>query len=86
MAENEAMHSDDPTKTLIWRLDWQIAPGCKTQSIGVCGHWSRGGWTCGECLDAELLRRGIDLAKGGSQYTYERVDGRLRRKLKGDSH
>jgi hypothetical protein len=72
------------TPDLISRLDYQAQPGTHTFCDGscqVCGGHSRGGriW-CAKCIDTELLRRFIDVTKVGSQFAYERVDGRIRRK------
>lgn len=77
------------TPDLIARLDFQTQPGAHTfatEGCQVCGGASRGGriW-CAECIDRELLRRFVDLAKGGSRFAYERVDGRLVRKVTGVS-
>jgi hypothetical protein len=78
--------SSEPKAVLISKLDYQCAPGCHTFACGLatkCGHWARGGGWCRECIDRELLRRGVDVVIGGSRYAYERVDGRIRRKLSG---
>lgn len=75
------------TPDLIALIDFQACPGEHTfcaESCQVCGGYSRGGrvW-CSKCIDAELLRRFVDLAKGGSRFVYERtIDGQLRRKAK----
>lgn len=74
------------TDDLLDRLHYQTAPGVHTCSTGECGHTVRGGhyWCC-NCLDAELLRRGVDVTVNGSRYQYIR-DGRgIMRKRKGQA-
>lgn len=70
---------------LAWELDYLTGGGnATTVGQAKCGHTARGGHPiCEDCIDAELLRRGVDVTKGGSQYAYERVDGHIRRKRKG---
>lgn len=72
------------TYELVERLNFQTTPGCHTKSEGLCRHFSRAGDYCSDCIDAELLRRGVDVIKGGSKFVYVRED-RIRRKVKGES-
>lgn len=75
---------DMTTKELIREIDYQTTPGAHTFITGVCGHLARGGGaTCADCLDLFLLARNINIEYRGSSFAYERVDGRLRRKVKG---
>lgn len=49
-----------------------------------CGVPTRScAYYCIRCIDAELMRRGIDLTKGGSAYVFARDDRGLYRKQKG---
>lgn len=70
------------SKLIEW-LAYHTTPGAHTVSDGKCGHAARGGLHCANCIDAELLRRGVDVVAGGTRYAYERVNGRIRRKIKG---
>jgi hypothetical protein len=60
---------------LLDDLAWQTKPGEHTVSVSACGHPARGGGICANCLDKELLRRGIDICNE----RYDRIDGRIRR-------
>lgn len=71
-------------ESLISLLDFQASPGVHTFGLGRCGHFARGCGVCSDCIDAELLRRGVDVTKGGSKFVYVRED-RIRRKVKGES-
>lgn len=73
--------ADETTSTLIAELNYECTPGGHTYRPQRCGHHSRSPW-CSRCIDAELLRRGVDVTRGGTCFVYERVDGRLRRKIK----
>lgn len=66
-------------------LRHQTYPCVSTWGQGVCGHIARGGGTCGDCIDAELLSLGIDMAVGkpDPHATYKRVGGKLKRVVKG---
>lgn len=79
----------ETTDDLIYRLGYQSSPGVHTFGPAECGpdHWSRGCASyCSRCIDEELLRRGIDVTKGGTRYVYERNEaGRLVRKQKGSA-
>lgn len=54
--------ADQPTSDLVHSLSYQTYPWPTTHLQGVCGHFSRGGLNCAECIDRELLRRKIDVA------------------------
>lgn len=60
------------TDDLIDRLSYQASPGIHTFGLAPCGHWGRGANTCANCIDAELLRRGLDVTTAELDYTYTR--------------
>lgn len=64
-------------------LAYHTTPGAHTVSDGKCGHAARGGLHCANCIDAELLRRGVDVVECGTRYAYKRFVGGIRRKIKG---
>lgn len=64
------------TDDLLHDLGYETHPGAHTASLAGCGHWSRR-YACANCIDAELLRRGIDATADGR---YERKHGRIMRK------
>lgn len=74
------------TNDLLHDLRYETHPGAHTFSPSSCGvgHWSRR-YACAECIDAELRFRGIDVVENGRGVHYVRVDGRIRRKVKGEA-
>jgi hypothetical protein len=74
------MIRSDSRRVLTEHLAYQTAPGVHTTLPCECGGRRRpAGAVCAQCIDAELLRRAIDVTKGGTGYGYERVGGRVRR-------
>jgi len=78
---------NQPTDDLLHALYFQTEPGDHScQPCPACGEWSRQGLHCPACVDAELMRRKVDVTKTIPGTTarsraakYSRNDGRIRR-------
>ena len=53
---------EQPTTDQLHALTYQCDRHNMTLQESPCGHMSRGGMHCAACVDAELLRRKVDVA------------------------